>query len=211
MYTLNPKETRKVMTLPLLIILGNQIATSNWSDTSKQLVWTAATLAFFGSMRFGELLPACKNSFCPEDTFLWSDVKSLSEDSFLLHIKTPKSKAKEGEFVDIFTFENYGVCPVVALKELKSLCFSNPNSPVFMFPEGHYLTQSCMNDLINQLFTPLLGPVASHLKCHSFRSAIPSAIGKCPALAGEKETKGWGRWSSSAYLLYSRLKLDQKR
>jgi hypothetical protein len=211
MYTVNPKETRKVMTLPLLIILGNQIATSDWTELSKQLVWTAATLAFFGSMRFGELLPENKNSYCPDDTLLWSDIKSLNKDSFLIHVKTPKSKAKEGEFVDIFPFEGFGVCPVAALKQLKSLCSSDQTKPVFMFSDGHFLTKNCMNDLIKQLMTPLLGPEASNLKCHSFRGAIPSAIGKCPALAGEKETKGWGRWSSSAYLLYSRLKLDQKR
>ncbi len=48
MYEENPNHTRKVMTLPLLIILGNQIATTSWVDTSKQIVWTAALLAFLG-------------------------------------------------------------------------------------------------------------------------------------------------------------------
>ncbi len=70
MYEECPTPTRKVMTLPLLIILGNQIAITSWADSSKQIVWTAALLAFFGCMRFGELLTQNKNSFCPDNTLL---------------------------------------------------------------------------------------------------------------------------------------------
>jgi hypothetical protein len=161
------------MTLPLLIILGNQIATTDWAYSSKQIVWTAALLAFFGCMRFGELLPNNKHSFCPDDTLLWSDIKSLDENSFLIHVKTPKSKAKEGEFVDIFEFVGHGVCPVAALKRLRNMMGGVNCKPVFMFPEGHCLTLSCMNTLIK-----LLGEYANYLSCHSFRGAIPSALGK---------------------------------
>ncbi len=49
LYNTEPSHTRKVMTLPLLIILGNQIATTDWADSSKQIVWTAALLAFLGA------------------------------------------------------------------------------------------------------------------------------------------------------------------
>jgi hypothetical protein len=199
------------MTLPLLKILGNQIAVTDWSDTSKQIVWTAAVLAFFGSMRMGELLPSHKTNFCPDDTLLWSDVKKMNDKHFLIHIKTPKNKTKEGEFVDIFDFPNFGTCPVAALNTLRELSSAKPNQPVFSFPEGHCLTLSTMTDLIRSLLEPVIGPSAFEFACHSFRGAIPSAVGKCPELGGEGLTKGWGRWSSSAYLLYSRLKLSQKR
>jgi hypothetical protein len=199
------------MTLPLLIILGNQIATTDWADSSKQIVWTAALLEFFGCMRFGELLPNNKHSFCPDDTLLWSDIKSLDENSFLIHVKTPKSKAKEGEFVDIFEFAGHGVCPVAALKRLRDMLGGVKCKPVFMFPEGHCLTLSCMNTLIKLLLYPVIGEYANYLSCHSFRGAIPSALGKMLGKEGGEETKDWGKWSSSAYLLYSRLKLDRKK
>ena len=55
------KETRKVMTLPLLKILGNEIAKVDWEDNSKQVVWSVFTLAFFGSFRMGELLSPQEN------------------------------------------------------------------------------------------------------------------------------------------------------
>jgi hypothetical protein len=58
---------------------------------------------------------------------------------------------------------------------------------------------------------PVIGDYANDLSCHSFRSAIPSALGKIIDPGGEEDTKDWGRWSSSAYLLYSRLKLDRKK
>jgi hypothetical protein len=80
-----------------------------------------------------------------------------------------------------------------------------------MFPEGHCLTLSCMNTLIKLLLYPVIGEYANYLSCHSFRGAIPSALGKMLGKDGGEETKDWGRWSSSAYLLYSRLKLDRKK
>jgi hypothetical protein len=52
----------------------------------------------------------------------------------LIHVKTPKSKAKEGKFVDIFKFNEFGVCPVAALRRLKLMLGGVDNKPVFMFP-----------------------------------------------------------------------------
>ncbi len=49
-------DSRKVMTLPLLKLLGHEIAHSSWSKHNKQVYWTACTTAFFGSFRFGEIL-----------------------------------------------------------------------------------------------------------------------------------------------------------
>jgi hypothetical protein len=42
------KSSRKVMTLPLLKILGHQIAVSSFSKWDKQVIWTACTVAFYG-------------------------------------------------------------------------------------------------------------------------------------------------------------------
>ena len=48
------RGSRKVMTFSLLKILSHQIARSDWEKDSKQVFWTALTVAFFGSFRFGE-------------------------------------------------------------------------------------------------------------------------------------------------------------
>ena len=92
------KHTRKVFTLPLLKLLGHEIARASWPDDSKRVFWSCACVSFFGSFRIGELLAASKSTFDPSVTLLWGDVK-LKEDSCMIQIKIPKSKKKEGEFV----------------------------------------------------------------------------------------------------------------
>ena len=118
-YDQNPKHTRKVMTLPLLKILGHEIANSNWDPDSKNVVWSAACLAFFGSLRFGEILSSKENAFNPSETLLWSDIKFIDNVSALLHIKVTKNCSKEGEFVDIFPFPGHNCCPLASLQNLK--------------------------------------------------------------------------------------------
>ena len=56
-YSEETKASRKVMTLALLRVLGHELSISGWSENSKQVVWGAFTLAFFGSFRLGEILP----------------------------------------------------------------------------------------------------------------------------------------------------------
>jgi hypothetical protein len=40
-------NTRRVMTLPLLITLGRRIAATSWPALDKQVIWAAATTGFF--------------------------------------------------------------------------------------------------------------------------------------------------------------------
>jgi hypothetical protein len=48
LYNPSSEGSRKVMTLPLLKVLGHQIANSNWSPDSKATVWTACVVSDFG-------------------------------------------------------------------------------------------------------------------------------------------------------------------
>ncbi len=72
------------------------------------------------------------------------------------------------------------------------------------------LTQSTFNEIVRSLLRRRIGPIANQLACHSFRDGIPSALASFPKIANDSQVMGWGRWSSSAYLLYTRLKLNQK-
>ena len=210
-YSDKPKHTRKVMSLPLLKILGHEIALSEWEDDSKDVIWTAAVLAFFGSLRFGEMLGTGEWKYNPYETLLWSDVK-IFENSALLHIKVTKNCSKEGEFVDIFPFPGHGCCPLAALVNLKKSREGGEwaQRPVFAFKSGKLLTQSTFNEVVRSLLRRRIGPTANQLACHSFRGGIPSALASFPEIANDNHVMGWGRWSSSAYLLYTRLKLNQK-
>ena len=211
-YEIAAKGTRKVMTLPLLKIIGHEIASSDWSPFSKQIFWTACTTAFFGSFRLGELLPSTSKNSHPEDTLLWKDVKFISKDHVLIHVKVSKTRSKQGDFVDIFSFPGHGVCPVKSLLSLKKQAVNvGPDCPVFCFDTGINLTLCNLNKTLRELLQSQLGDDSRLFSGHSFRAAIPAVLAKYPEVSNSDEIMGWGRWKSSAYLTYTRLKADQRK
>ena len=207
----SPKSTRKVMTIELLRILGHEISIANWAPDSKRVFWTACCTLFFGSFRIGEILSSSEKSFDPSSCLLWGDVK-FRENSILIHVKMPKVKSKEGDFVDLFEFEEKNCCPVRVLRGLRKFGVFNcsSNLPVFAFASGNLLTPVTFNRTVRTLLSPHLGNTANEYSSHSFRAAISSALAKFPALVTEDEIKCWGRWESAAFKKYTRLKLDQK-
>ncbi len=68
-------NNRRAVTLPTLLLLGHRIASGNWSNISKQVIWAACTTSFFTGARMGELLPPSESSFDPKTTVLWEDIK----------------------------------------------------------------------------------------------------------------------------------------
>ena len=210
-YSKSKSKTRKVMTLPLLKLAGSEIAKSNWSQNSKQVFWTILTTAFFGSFRLGEILSNNEFSYNPFETLLWEDVLFREDDSILIRIKIPKNRKKEGEFVDIFNFSNHKCCPVAALKKLKKNSTKNEKLPVFMFNSGKLATPAMVNKFLPELLEKYLGSAAWEYKGHSLRPAIASALANDPEVSKDSEIKKWGRWNSASYLLYCRLKLNQKK
>jgi hypothetical protein len=209
-------ESRKVMTLPLLKLLGHEISKTSWTSDSKQVFWRACVTAFFGSFRFGELLSPAEGSFNKDETLLWSDVK-LSDNSVLIHVKVSKTRTVQGEYIDLFPFPGHNCCPVKSLLLLKKICLARGNAsnisgqPVFAFSSGKLLTSRKLNELLETLLKPHLGHQAALIQGHSFRAALPSAMANNPDMAGAEDIKSWGRWSSDSFKLYTRLKLNQKR
>ena len=203
-------ETKKVMTLQLLKILGHQIAVSDWSENSKIVFWGACVVAFFGSFRFGEILAGNPFNFNPMETLVWEDVKFSSEDSVLIHVKLDKNKLPQGSYIDLFRFNGHNCCPIMVLTKLKTYC-SDQKQPVFRFQNGRLLTAKILNVTIQNLLRPVIGPSANQISGHSFRAALPSAMANDPIATNDTDIRNWGRWSSESYLLYTRLKLRQKK
>ncbi len=208
------RSSRKVFTLPALKILGHQLAISDFPKDWIQVVWAACCCAFFGSLRIGEIIPLSSSGFLPQESLLWKDVSFVSKDHVILHIKCSKARTKGGESVDLFSFPGHGCCPVKALSLLKAshpptLRFSS--LPVFASPSGSLLTASQLNSIIRSLLKSHLGDDSSSFSCHSFRAAIPSLLAQHPELASSDMIMGWGRWKSSAYLSYTRLRSSQRR
>ena len=207
----NFKPSRKVMTLDILKIIGHEIVNSDWASDSKRIFWTSCCTMFFGSFRISELLSVSDSNFDPLSCLLWKDVK-FKKDSIIIHVKVPKSRNPEGDFIDLFRFDVNSCCPVRALMGLKnhSALSSFPDKPVFSFDSGKLLTPLNFNNTIRSLLRPHLGNIAEEYSSHSFRAAIPSALAKLPNLASEDEIKCWGRWESDAFKRYTRLRLDQR-
>ena len=211
LYSTEVSNTRKVMSIELLKLIGHEIGLSNWQAETKQMIWCASTLAFFGSLRMGEMLYSSEKSYSPDDSLLWSDIVITEEKHVLIRIKTPKSRNAGGELVDIFPFEGKGVCPVKALLQLKKMQGKIPqNSPVFQFKSGKLLTTRNFVSTIRSLLRCHIGESADEISGHSFRAGIPAVMAKFPDMTSRDDVIGWGRWKSNAHLLYTRLKLAQK-
>ena len=212
-YTDISKCTRKVMTLPLMKLLGHGIKNSGWDTNSQQVVWTAAVVAFCGAFRMGELLCNNKWSFNPHESLLWSDIVFNKDDSLVIHLKMEKSRNPKGVYIDLFRVPDFSFCPVASLALLKCLSTTavTNNKPVFSFSSGKLLTRDIFIRSVQEILTPFIGNDASGIQGHSFRAGIPAAMADCPALADDEEIKCWGRWTSDSFLLYTRLKHNKRK
>jgi hypothetical protein len=94
LYSTICKRTRLVLTYPLLRLLGNEIAVSDWSDDSKRTFWTTCCLAFFGSFRLGEILSPSESNFSRE-TLTWENIQ-IFEDHAVIHIGSRNPSAQNG-------------------------------------------------------------------------------------------------------------------
>ena len=211
-----PSNKRRVATLPIVRHLGHRLNESGWSESTKQSIWSAALTAFFASARMGELLSPAEDSFDPTATLTWSCVKYIQgeQDRFVIHIRLPKTGSKEGEFLDILPFPDKRICPVEALKRQfriqRSVGLGRPQDPVFSFSPGKLLTPARFNSSLRVLLADICDFERDSITGHSFRAGIPSAVARCPELMSSDDVKNWGRWSSSTYERYQRLKSDEK-
>jgi hypothetical protein len=53
----------------------------------------------------GELLSPDDSFFDPTTTLLWEQVDFRRDSGILLHIRSPKISKKEGDFLDLFPFQ----------------------------------------------------------------------------------------------------------
>jgi hypothetical protein len=207
-------DTRRVVTFPLLLLICHRIAKTNWSPLSKQVIYSICLTGFFTSARMGELLACQEDSHSPDSNLTWSDVRKSSPTSLLIRLKQPKSGEK-AEFVDLFPFSGYDCCPVLAIENLKKLQIEagvwRSDLPVFRFKSGKNLTQAKFNKILASLLSDVCEKGKNSITCHSFRCGIPSTVSLFPHLAQSDIIKGWGRWKSDCYSLYTRLKLPQKQ
>ena len=211
-------STRRVVTLPMLRLLGHRIATSPWAPESKLMVWAALTAGFFSSARLGELLAKQEARYDPTTDLLWGQVqfrKGHEGPSVLMHIRIPKSATVGGRYLDLFPFPDPSCCAVEAMQGLHTvhsrLGLIDPALPVFRFASGMNLTPAKLNGILQDLLSDIFEPGVDSVSCHSLRAGIPSAISRFPDLFSDDEIKETGGWLSDAMHLYTRLPESRKR
>ncbi len=201
-YSASTKETKAVMTLSCLKILGHEISKADWTTFTKSVYWAACTVAFFDSFRMGELLCPTESSYS-SDTLVWSDVTFNGNDSVTLTIRHPKSNRAGGEKVEVFQFPGHNCCPVKALRCLANMRKNkSQHIPVFALADSEYLCKKTLNNTLKNLLSAHLP--GHTLLGHSFRAGIPSALSAVPELVTTEEIQAWGRWSSPSYLAYTK-------
>lgn len=203
------QKQRRIMTLPLLKLLGSELAKQGWDPKNTQVVWAAFCISFFTSCRMGEILAKTTDQINLCETLMWSDVK-IYDDHCIIHLKATKNRVVGGEFLDIFEFTGQGCCPLAAIKKLSKLSYKKDGA-VFTFTNGKNLTQPELNKIIKTLLKNKIGNEANYYSGHSFRAAIPSVLAKFPSETNNGYIKEWGRWTSDAYMSYTKLKKEQKK
>ncbi len=200
---------RSAMNLSVLKLLGHALAQSGLPSLDKKALWACFCLAFYGSLRMGEILCSRSGSFDSVDSFLWSDISWVSSDHIVLHLRNTKT-AKQVN-VDLFSIPSCSSCPVAALAAFHRKSNNLPSAPVFVWSSGLCITVRDVNSWLLSLLNPLLGPAAAGISAHSFRAAIPSLLASFPEDATSLEIMQWGRWQSGAYLSYTKSQSAQRR
>jgi hypothetical protein len=211
----NPKKSiRRAMTFSTLLILSHKIASTDWDVLSKQVIWCACTLAFYASLRLGEIVSTHSEHFDINTTLLWKNVKFLNKEEILLFIPSTKTSKCVGEFVDVFPTGDL-TCPVKAVKKLMSVQIEKNvfdlNKPVLMFASGKLLTVRDFNKVVKDLLSDIYIKGENQITAHSFRAALPSLLHSMPELFSKADIKQQGRWKSDAYKVYLKLHRSNRR
>lgn len=160
-------------------------------------------MAFFGSLRMGELLTDSSEHFDPSYHCLTEDVV-LKDEVIQLKIKAAKEE-RSGKEIIIDIFKNEGdCCPVRALKKWREM--KQPRGegkPAFRFKNGTPLTKRRFNNLLSKCLNHHIPAGTGFYAGHSFRAGIPSMLGELGYSTEDIMTVG--RWSSNAYEAYVKM------
>jgi hypothetical protein len=207
----NPR-VRCVITWSILRLLKDEIWKLDFSALDKQVAWCAAILAFWGSLRMGELLQG-KLGFDALRCLSWEKLVICDNNTHvIIYVALPKvtDDSQPSDHIDIFDFPIKEYCPIhniLKLHNMNSLLRPpgtfNIDTSVFILSNGEPLTMNGMAQLLKQTLNPLF-PGLGNFSPHSFRAGLPSLMGAFPALFTREQLLQHGRWVSKACDLYAR-------
>ena len=209
------RATRQPITPDILLLLKARLKSSNMSALDKRLIWVVCTASFFGAFRGAELLCRSEKVFDPAYTLLAEDValtqsKESGEASLQFRIKAPKEdKLGRSIIVDVFQ-SRVDICPVAAFEKWRAL---DPpfetGQPAFRWGNGTPLTSRRLNGILKDRLTGYLEGAERLYTTHSFRTGAASMMGTLGF--SDEDIKAIGKWSSDAFLSYTKLPRTQRR
>ncbi|XP_003389721.1 PREDICTED: uncharacterized protein LOC100640846 [Amphimedon queenslandica] len=179
-------------------------------DKNDTMLWAACNVAFFGFLRTGEFTVPSVGSYDPKVHLNMGDVSANHPSNpDVIHIKLKKSKTDpcyQGRVV-VLGKSGEDLCPIRALLDyLRKRGMKS--GPLFIQEKGHPLTKTNFVSRVKEKLERL-GYNSGDYSGHSFRAGAATTAAK----AGVEDSiiKALGRWESSAYLLYVRLRPEDLR
>jgi hypothetical protein len=161
----------------------------------------------------GELLPHSRKTFDKFTDLLWKDVK-IGKKRVTIHLKNPKISSGWGDHVTLFAVPCKLFCPVQWVKKLRAVLGNNglaeKSLPVFRIKGGGGLSQGIFLKVVKSALATM-GECSGEISGKSFRSGIPSELNLFPEDFKERHLKALGRWKSSAYQIYIRKEIPEKK
>ena len=178
-----------------------------YDPTDQLLYWTGFTLAFFGFLRVGELVPDCTNP--AEPPLSLTDVQASEAEILLRIVGSTTDPFRRGNTLHLYaTGEN--ICPARAVSRyLADRPTSRPNAAFLLHRSGEALTRRQFIDSLQKCLIAAGVPTAELYTAHSFRigAATTAALNGVP----EWLIQACGRWSSDCFRLYTRALPAQLR
>ena len=196
------------VSIPFLRFLAHAVS-KHWKGRQEDglTFWTICKIAFWGTFRVGELLSENATSFSPESDMLGSDVLWMSNTSLALWIRDPKISKEYGDVIEIWRTPQFpDLDPWSSFRNYWEKRKTSPLSlPLFLRADGlsfsHKYFDECLKYLISH-YSVQLQTDRNEWTGRSFRPGLASVLQT--AGFSQEEIKKWGRWSSNAFLLYTR-------
>ena len=189
---------REAITLQDLAKVSQFLATSNYCNHDRAMLWAATTVGFYGLLRAGEFTAASTTAEITASTLTCAQAHVTST---LVQINLKVTKTSQNGDGGVVTLHPSGgsICPVSALNCYLTyipLSQRNGSSPLFRFADGRNLTR----DNVTQLLRSSLRRTT--VSSHSLRIGGATLMAATGATGYEIQVAG--RWQSQCYVRYVR-------
>ena len=138
----------------------------------------------------------------------WSNPLLLAHLAVILALYIPRTKTRRFGRKVFLPCVPTQLCPFcIMIDYVKTRDLSDPNAPLFLFPDGTILSKMALNLQIQKL-AALIGLDPALFSSHSIRSGAVTSASQLGL--PEVDLKDLGDWSSQVYMRYIRNNLTQK-